>query len=79
VVRIGARMEIVFAPNPPTTAREMRACFDHDLEAALHLGLINRGFLVTPFHNMLLAGPGLPSDTASRYADALSSILNDLM
>jgi glutamate-1-semialdehyde 2,1-aminomutase len=79
VVRIGARMEIVFAPTPLTTAREMRASFDHGLEAALHLGLINRGFLVTPFHNMLLAGPGLPSDTASRYADALSSILNDLM
>jgi glutamate-1-semialdehyde 2,1-aminomutase len=55
-----------------------RASFDHRLENALHVGMINRGFLVTPFHNMLLAGPGLPSDTASRYASALTSILSDL-
>lgn len=78
VVRIGARLETIFAPRPPTNARQMRATFDHGLEAAIHLGMINRGFLVTPFHNMLLAGPGLPTDTASRYASALSSILTDL-
>jgi glutamate-1-semialdehyde 2,1-aminomutase len=78
VIRIGARMEIVFAPSVPTNAEQMRASFDHELEAAIHLGMINRGFLVTPFHNMLLAGPGLPSDVASSYGAALSSILDQL-
>ncbi len=78
VIRIGARMEIVFASDIPLNAPQMRASFDHALEAAIHLGMINRGFLVTPFHNMLLAGPGLPSDTAYRYASALSSILTQL-
>jgi glutamate-1-semialdehyde 2,1-aminomutase len=78
VVRIGARLETVFAPHVPINAAQMRATFDPDLEAALHLGMINRGFLVTPFHNMLLAGPGLPSDVASRYGDALTSILTQL-
>ncbi len=78
VVSIGARLEIVFASDPPINAHQMRACFDPELEAALHLGMINRGFLVTPFHNMLLAGPGLPSDVASRYASALTSIISDL-
>jgi glutamate-1-semialdehyde 2,1-aminomutase len=78
VVRIGARLETIFAPAVPTNARQMRASFDHQLEAAIHLGMINRGFLVTPFHNMLLAGPGLPSDTASRYAEALTTILTQL-
>jgi glutamate-1-semialdehyde 2,1-aminomutase len=79
VVRIGARLETIFGPQIPTNALEMRATFDHALEAAVHLGMINRGFLVTPFHNMLLAGPGLPTDTASRYGRALSSILTQLM
>jgi glutamate-1-semialdehyde 2,1-aminomutase len=74
VVRIGARLETVFAPQVPINAVQMRDSFDHDLEAAIHLGMINRGFLVTPFHNMLLAGPGLPSDVASRYGHALTSI-----
>jgi glutamate-1-semialdehyde 2,1-aminomutase len=78
VARIGARLETIFAPDIPTNAGEMRASFDHELEAAIHLGMMNRGFLVTPFHNMLLAGPGLPSDVASRYGDALTSILTHL-
>jgi glutamate-1-semialdehyde 2,1-aminomutase len=79
VVRLGGRLEIVFAAQVPTNAAQMRASFDPELESAIHLGMINRGFLVTPFHNMLLAGPGLSRDTASRYAAALSSILTDLM
>lgn len=78
VVRLGARMEIVFAPVPPQNGEQMRASFDPELESALHLGMINRGFLVTPFHNMLLAGPGLPSDVASSYGNALTSILDQL-
>jgi glutamate-1-semialdehyde 2,1-aminomutase len=78
VVRIGARLETVFAPQVPINAQQMRATFDHELEAALHLGMINRGFLVTPFHNMLLAGPGLPSDTSSRYGSAFVSILTQI-
>jgi glutamate-1-semialdehyde 2,1-aminomutase len=79
VVRIGARLETVFAAQVPINAAQMRASFDHDLESAIHLGMINRGFLVTPFHNMLLAGPGLPSDIAYRYGSALISILTQLM
>jgi glutamate-1-semialdehyde 2,1-aminomutase len=78
VVRLGARLEIIFSAHVPRDAAAMRASFDQDLEAALHLGMINRGFLVTPFHNMLLTGPGLPSDTASRYGAALVSILSEL-
>jgi glutamate-1-semialdehyde 2,1-aminomutase len=74
-VRLGARLETVFAAQIPINAREMRASFDNELESAIHLGMINHGLLVTPFHNMLLAGPGLPNDTASRYGSALSSIL----
>jgi glutamate-1-semialdehyde 2,1-aminomutase len=78
VVRMGARLESIFSPQMPTTAAEMRATFDPQLESALHLGMINRGFLVTPFHNMLLAGPGLPTDTAFRYGQALRDILTQL-
>jgi glutamate-1-semialdehyde 2,1-aminomutase len=78
VVRLGARLETVFAAQIPVNATQMRTSFDHELESAIHLGMINRGFLVTPFHNMLLAGPGLPSDTASRYGRALVSILTQI-
>ncbi|MEN9856118.1 MAG: hypothetical protein RLZZ157_1244 [Pseudomonadota bacterium] len=78
VVRLGARLETIFARDIPRNADEMRASFDHKLESAIHLGLLNRGFLVTPFHNMLLAGPGLPAATPKRYGEALASILTEL-
>lgn len=79
VIRLGARLETVFAPKLPTNAEQMRASFDHELEAALHLGLLNRGFLVTPFHNMLLAGPSLSREAPAAYVAALNSILNEIL
>ncbi|MDY0329199.1 MAG: aspartate aminotransferase family protein [Thiomonas sp.] len=57
VTRIGARCEVQFAPQRPRNGSEARAAFDHALEPALQLALLNRGVLLTPFHNMLLASP----------------------
>ncbi len=79
VIRLGARLETVFAPSLPINADQMRASFDYELEAALHLGLLNRGFLVTPFHNMLLAGPSLSRAAPAAYVAALNSILNEIL
>jgi glutamate-1-semialdehyde 2,1-aminomutase len=56
VSRVGARLEFGRSPAP-RTGRESLAAIDHDLEAALHLYLLNRGFLLTPFHNMMLVSP----------------------
>ena len=36
---------------------EAAASFDHELERALHLYLLNRGVLIAPFHNMTLCSP----------------------
>jgi len=56
VSRVGARLE--FGPAPaPRTGRQSMESIDHALEGALHLYLLNRGFLLTPFHNMMLASP----------------------
>lgn len=56
VSRVGARMEFGCTPAP-RTGRESVLAIDHDLNATLHLYLLNRGFLLTPFHNMLLVSP----------------------
>ena len=56
VSRVGARLEFGRAPAPHT-ARQSLAAIDPALEAALHLYLLNRGFLLTPFHNMMLVSP----------------------
>lgn len=79
IIRLGARLEIVFSKKIPANAKEMRATFDHELEEAIHLGLINRGFLATPFHNMLLAGPNLPSHAIKKYGQAMRQILENVL
>jgi glutamate-1-semialdehyde 2,1-aminomutase len=79
VIRLGARLETVFAPSLPTNAEQMRASFNGELEAALHLGLLNRGFLVTPFHNMVLAGPSLSKEAPAAYVAALDCILDEIL
>jgi glutamate-1-semialdehyde 2,1-aminomutase len=78
IIRIGARMEIIFSKTIPQNADEMRAIFDHELETALHLGLINLGFLVTPFHNMLLAGPNHTQENILNYAQSVRQIIGQI-
>jgi glutamate-1-semialdehyde 2,1-aminomutase len=79
IIRIGARLEIIFSKQIPKNADEMRAIFDYELEEAIHLGLINRGFLVTPFHNMLLAAPSLSDENILHYSHAVQEILLDFI
>lgn len=79
IIRIGARLEIIFSKQTPKNANEMRSMFNAKLEEVLHIGLLNRGILVTPFHNMLLCGPNLPKDTPQIYANALREILNEIL
>lgn len=79
IIRIGARLEIIFAPQIPENAEQMRALFDYELEEAIHLGLINRGILVTPFHNMLLAGPDLTKENILHYSHSMQEILSQIL
>lgn len=68
VVRLGARVELVFSPQPPRTGAEARAALDEDLERALHLSLLNRGVILTPFHNMMLVSPATRGEDVERLA-----------
>ncbi|MEX0754841.1 MAG: aspartate aminotransferase family protein [Actinomycetota bacterium] len=57
VQRLGARSEYWFAPNPPRDGAEAASFDDPDLSAFTHLYALNRGILLTPFHNMALMSP----------------------
>ena len=56
VQRLGCRAEYWFCP-PPRNGAEAAAAGDADLEAYMHLFALNRGILLTPFHNMALFSP----------------------
>src|SRR5215470_11647841 len=57
VQQLGARAEYTFAQKPPRNGGESAAAADFDLERFLHLYALNRGVLLTPFHNMALMCP----------------------
>ena len=57
VTRLGARAEYTFTANPPRNGTESYAASDFELERFLHLYALNRGVLLTPFHNMALVCP----------------------
>jgi glutamate-1-semialdehyde 2,1-aminomutase len=57
VKRLGNRSEYWFRPNPPRNGGEAFAAIDHELDRYMHLFALNRGILLTPFHNMALISP----------------------
>jgi len=75
VTRIGARCEVQFASRRPRNGTEARAAFDDALEPALQLALLNRGVLLTPFHNMLLASPAHTAADADTLIQAFDAAL----
>lgn len=75
VVRVGARVEFAFTPQPFRTGSEAHAAHDAPLERAIHLGLVNRGSLITPFHNMMLICP----QTSATQVDELISGFDDVL
>ncbi|MBB3978252.1 glutamate-1-semialdehyde 2,1-aminomutase [Rhizobium azooxidifex] len=75
VSRVGARLEIVFSPRPVRNAQEAREAASDTVEQALHLSMLNLGYLLTPFHNMVLVSPALSTDQADGLVAAFANVL----
>jgi glutamate-1-semialdehyde 2,1-aminomutase len=54
VKRLGFRVEYWFREKPPRNGGEANAAVDSELDRFMHLWALNRGILMTPFHNMAL-------------------------
>ena len=82
VVRVGARVEFICAPGPLRNGTEAAAAHHPILEGALHLGLLNRGCLIAPFHNMMLVSPVTTDAQIDRliaaFADVLCALRGDI-
>ncbi len=75
VTQVGARVEFQFCPQPPRNGSAAEAAMDAELEHALHLALLNRGVLITPFHNMMLVCPDTTPDNVQRLLEAFGAVL----
>jgi glutamate-1-semialdehyde 2,1-aminomutase len=77
VSRVGARTEFGFGPAPRNGSESERA-MQPALERAIHLWLLNRGLLVTPFHNMMLTGPQLEPAQVDALVAGIGGCLDEL-
>jgi glutamate-1-semialdehyde 2,1-aminomutase len=78
VVQLGCRAEYRFSPQPPRDGGEAAALGDSELERFLHLHALNRGVLITPFHNMALFCPATRPEQVDRHAEVFEAALAEL-
>ena len=78
VQRLGCRAEYWFAPRPPRTGGEAAAAADHRLARFMHLHALNRGILLTPFHNMALMAPSTTGADVDRHSVVFEEAAADL-
>ena len=79
ISRMGARLELQFCQIPPTNAAEARAAQNDAIESAIHLYLLNRGVLLTPFHNMMLICPATTNADVSKLVQVFNECLDALI
>jgi glutamate-1-semialdehyde 2,1-aminomutase len=79
VTRLGCRAEYWFRATPPKNGGEAAASIDPDLDRYMHLAILNRGFLMTPFHNMALMAPGTPAADIDRHTAAFRDSVDAIL
>ena len=78
VQQLGCRAEYWFCP-PPRNGAAAAASIDHELDSFLHLYALNRGFLLTPFHNMALFSPFHTVEQVERHTGMFRAAVESLM
>jgi len=78
VTRLGARAEYRLSPRPPRNGGEAAAAGDEALERFLHLYALNRGVLITPFHNMALVSPAPIEADVDRHTEVFAAALGEV-
>ena len=72
VTRLGCRVEYLFRPDRPRTGSEAAPGGDALLDRLIHLWALNRGILLTPFHNMALMSPATTAADVDRHTEVFA-------
>ena len=78
VTQLGARAEYSFMSSAPLDGAEAANADDFELQQYLHLHALNRGILITPFHNMALMCPATTSADVARHTAAFREAVASL-
>lgn len=78
LTRSGARCELQFMPTLPKNGTEAKDHFDWELMYYTHYYLINRGILITPFHNMMLIPPVASNEDIDKLIKGWDDCLKEI-
>jgi glutamate-1-semialdehyde 2,1-aminomutase len=78
VTRLGCRAEYMFGLEP-TTGSQAHDAMDFELERFMHLYAMNRGILLTPFHNMALMCPQTDNEDVDNHTKAFRNAVDELV
>jgi len=76
--QLGARAEYRFANPAPRNGTESAASADGELEDLIHLYLLNRGIVLTPFHNMALMSPVTTKADVDLHHEVFGALIAEL-
>lgn len=79
VTRIGARVEYMAGVRSPRDGAEAEAAFDPAIDRFLHLFMLNRGVLLTPFHMMALMSPATQTHDVDRHTEVFGEAVATLL
>ena len=79
VTRLGCRAEYLFAAQTPRNGTEAHDAMDFELERFMHLYAMNRGILLTPFHNMALMSPVTSAEDIDQHTKVFREAAKELV
>ena len=79
VVRLGCRVEYLFRPDVARNGAQAAAGQDEELDPFIHLYLLNRGILMTPFHNMSLMSPATTAEDVDKHSEVFAQAVDELL
>jgi glutamate-1-semialdehyde 2,1-aminomutase len=79
VTRLGCRAEYLFASKTPGNGTEAHDAMDFELERFMHLYAMNRGILLTPFHNMALMSPMTSKEDIDQHTKVFREAAKELV
>jgi glutamate-1-semialdehyde 2,1-aminomutase len=79
VTRLGCRAEYLFGAQAPKNGSEAHDSMDFELERFMHLYAMNRGILLTPFHNMALMSPQTENDDVDHHTKVFREAVRELV
>jgi glutamate-1-semialdehyde 2,1-aminomutase len=78
VKQLGHRSEYWFRPKAPKNGGEAHAAVDTELDRYMHLFALNRGILMTPFHNMALLSADTTTEDVNYHTSVFRKAVNSL-